>query len=146
MQLTRWMLIFGGAFNCIMGSCFFVDPLLRKFFQLAMRMETIFFSQPSSLVFPNDPVHLLLIHGFGAAALILGATLIYSSRDPFRFRAFILFDGAGRLLFGTMMMVYVLRYALMRTIAVFGLIEVALGLIYLGYVVLSTGYKAGSSG
>jgi len=84
------------------------------------------------LAFPNDPVHQLLIHGFGAGALILGATLLYSAREPRRFVPFIFLDGLGRLLYGSTMICYVLKYSLLWTILIFGIVELCFALVYLG--------------
>ena len=137
MQLVRWALVLGGMFNCTMGTFFFSDALLHRFFQFARATELTLFSRSATLVFPSDPVHLLLIHGFGAAAWILGATLVYSARDPVRYLVFILFDGMGRLVFGSLMVIYVFRFSLMATILVFGLIELAFGIAYLGYVAVA---------
>jgi len=65
--------------------------------------------------------------------MILGATLIVSFRDPDRYLMFILIDGLGRLLFGTMMMLYVFQFNLVRVIVLFAVLELFLGLIYVFY-------------
>lgn len=129
---VRWSLILGGIFNVVMGLIFLSNRFLLSFFHHALRAETVLFSRTAILVFPENPIHLLLIHGFGAAVLILGVTLIYSSIDPGRYLAFIFFDAMGRLLFGSMMLVYVLRFQLPRLIALFGVVELTFGLLYLG--------------
>ena len=114
----------------MMGLIFINDRFLAAFLQLALRAEFAIFSRPGLLFFPQDPVHLMLIHGFGAAALILGATLIYSFRDPIHYIAFILFDGVGRILYGTLMIIYVIRYSLLLVILCFGIFELSLGIAY----------------
>ncbi|PWT91729.1 MAG: hypothetical protein C5B54_04805 [Acidobacteria bacterium] len=114
-----------------MGTIFFSNPLLSGFFDLASRWESSLFGDTALLNFPQDPIHQLLIHGFGAAAMILGAMLIYSAKDPTRFLAFIFIDGLGRLLFGNLMMVYVFRFHLIHVIALFGILELAFALLYI---------------
>ena len=114
-----------------MGFIFLSNALLRNFFLWAESLETRLFQVAIPLSFPFDPVHRLLIHGFGAAAVILGATLLYSAKNPFPLRPFILLDGLGRLLFASMMFYYVLAYSLMRTIFLFGLLEFAFAVIYI---------------
>jgi hypothetical protein len=131
MEWIRWPLFLGGVFNFIMGLVFLTDRLLAGFLLAATRMEKAFFSREVVLLFPQDPVHLLLIHGFGAAALILGATLIYCSKDPRPYLAFIFLDGLGRLLFGSVMIDYVFEYSLPYTILVFGGIELLFAFCYL---------------
>jgi len=138
--MIRWSLILGGTFNFVMGLIFFSNRLLEGFFHFALRAEAALFSRTGNLVMPQDPAHLLLIHGFGAAAMILGVTLVWSARDPGRFLPFILIDGVGRFFFGTMMLVYVFRYQLVRMIAVFGVVELAFALLYvsISYILLSS--------
>ena len=131
MKFARRILIAGGLFNAVMGLFFFNEELLRLFFRFALSVEETVFRHPAMLPFPQNPTHLLLIHGFGAAALILGATLIYSSRYPVRFLPFIFLDGLGRLLYGSLMVVSVLRYSLMWLILAFGIIELLFALSYL---------------
>jgi hypothetical protein len=137
MRAVRSALVLGGLFNAVMGSFFFSDSLLAKFLNFARTTELTLFSRHANLAFPSDPVHLLLIHGFGAAALILGATLVYSARNPMQYVMFIFFDGIGRLMFGVLMVVYVFRYSLLATILVFALIELTFAAVYLGFVLLS---------
>ncbi|HSE41159.1 MAG TPA: hypothetical protein VLH08_10390 [Acidobacteriota bacterium] len=130
----RWIRIFlqiGGIFNLVMGIIFFNNRLLANFFQLALWLEKIIFSRTGALPFPQNPAHLLLIHGFGAGAMILGATLLYSAREPVRFLPFILVDALGRLLFGTMMVIYVFRYSLLFMLLPFAAIELGLAVIYI---------------
>jgi len=121
--MIRWSLILGGTFNFVMGLIFFSNRLLEGFFHFALRAEAALFSRTGNLVMPQDPAHLLLIHGFGAAAMILGVTLVWSARDPGRFLPFILIDGVGRFFFGTMM-----------------LVELAFALLYvsISYILLSS--------
>ena len=132
MRLVRWLLFLGGAFNSVMGLVFFNDQLLGRFLVLASRLETTLFGHFSPIPFPDDPTHRMLIHGFGAAAMILGATLIYSTRNPPRWTAFILIDGVGRLLFGGLMVSSVMAYSLMRTILAFAALELFFAFSYLG--------------
>lgn len=131
MKLARRILVAGGIFNAVMGLFFFNTKLLELFFRVALWAEDTIFRHPTILPFPQNPVHLLLIHGFGAAALILGATLIYSSRYPVRYLPFIFLDGLGRLLYGSLMVVSVFRFSLMWLILGFGIIELFFGLSYL---------------
>jgi hypothetical protein len=114
-----------------MGIIFFNNRFLSGFFQAALWMEREIFSRTGVLPFPQNPTHLLLIHGFGAGAMILGAALLYSAREPIRFLPFIFVDGLGRLLFGTMMVLYVFRYSLLNMLLPFAAIELTLGIIYL---------------
>jgi hypothetical protein len=114
-----------------MGAIFFQNSLLKWFFQATVVMEKSFFGSNVNLVFPSDPLHQLLIHGFGAGALILGATLLYSFRNPKRFLPFIFFDGLGRLFYGSTMIYFVETYGLVRMILVFGLIELSFAATYL---------------
>lgn len=114
-----------------MGIIFFNNRLLSGFFQAALWMERAIFSRTGVLPFPQNPTHLLLIHGFGAGAMILGAALLYSAREPVRFLPFIFVDGLGRLLFGTMMVLYVFRYSLLNMLLPFAAIELTLAIIYL---------------
>jgi hypothetical protein len=132
MRWIRWPLIAGGVFNAVMGCVFFSTRLLELFFQAAIHAEQTLFHQVALLPFPDHPVHLLLIHGFGAAAIILGVTLIVSANDPVRYLPFIFFDALGRLLFGSLMLIYVFRFALPKVILLFGSFELLLALIYLG--------------
>ncbi|HJZ11829.1 MAG TPA: hypothetical protein VJ521_06755 [Acidobacteriota bacterium] len=129
--MLRWSLILGGLFNFVMGFVFFSNELMEQFFHIALRLETMLFSQSGVLVMPQDELHLLLIHGFGAAAMILGATLIYSARDAVRFLPFIFIDGIGRFVFGTLMLVYVFRYQLPRVIVLFAFLELAFAMFYI---------------
>lgn len=128
----RWLLILGGLFNSVMGLAFFNDLLLARFLTLASRIEMTVFARLAAIPFPEDPTHRMLIHGFGAAAMILGATLIYSSREPARWAPFILIDGVGRLLFGGLMVSFVLAYSLMRIILAFAALELLFAFSYLG--------------
>lgn len=132
LRLIRWLLILGGVFNTVMGFVFFTDSFLQSFLELASRLEWQIFSNSLSIPFPADPYHRMLIHGFGAAAMILGVTLIYSAREPACYLVFILIDGLGRVLFGSLMITYVLEYSLMKVILVFALLELAFALSYLG--------------
>lgn len=131
MKFIRWSLRAGGIFNLVMGLVLFSNDLLGAFFRLAMRLEASLFSNVFILVFPENPVHQLLIHGFGAAALILGALLIYSARDPRQYLPVIFVDGLGRLIYGNLMVIYVLRFHLMSTMLFFAGIELAFALIYI---------------
>lgn len=128
----RWLLILGGLFNSVMGLVFFNDLLLQRFFGLASRLEGALFGHFLTIPFPEDPTHRMLIHGFGAAAMILGATLICSSRQPERWAPFILIDGIGRLLFGGLMISFVLSYSLMKMILAFAILELFFAFSYLG--------------
>lgn len=130
MRALRIFLVLGGIFNVLMGTIFYSNRLLAAFFHAALRLELNLFHHSAVLFVPQDPVHLLLIHGFGAGALILGATLIFSARDPLRWIAFILFDGVGRVIYGLVMMLYVSRFSLPRVIVLFGGFELMMGLIY----------------
>src|ERR1043166_8041108 len=123
MRVFRFLLVLGGIFNLLMGTIFFSNRTLAAFLRGALQAETRIFQRSAVLVMPQDPVHLLLIHGFGAAAMILGATLIYSARDPLRWIAFILFDAVGRIIYASTMIFYVSRFALPLVILVFGLFE-----------------------
>ena len=131
MRFIRLILVLGGLFNLSMGTIFFTNPFLRNFLSAATRFEKTFFGREVVLSFPKDPVHQLLIHGFGAGALILGGTLLYSARDPRRFLPFIFLDAIGRLLYGVMMICYVLEYSLLWTILIFGIIEMSFSLTYI---------------
>gem|GEM_PF-5910143 len=114
-----------------MGVIFFDNSLLRWFFSASEWLEKIIFNREAHLVFPIDPMHQLLIHGFGAGVIILGATLVYSYRDPGRFLPFILLDALGRILYGATMVYYVIEYSLLNTILLFGLIELSFAASYL---------------
>lgn len=131
MGWIRWPLFLGGIFNFVMGLIFLTDRLLAGFLIAASRMELSIFQREAVLNFPGDPVHLLLIHGFGAAALILGATLLYCSRYPERFLPFIFLDGLGRVLYGSIMVFYVIEYSLPYTILLFGGMELLFAISYL---------------
>jgi hypothetical protein len=131
MEWIRWPLFLGGVFNFVMGLVFLTDRLLAGFLVAATRMEKTLFSRDIVLLYPQDPVHLLLIHGFGAAALILGATLIYCSKNPMPYLGFIFLDGLGRLLFGSVMLDYVIEYSLPNTILIFAGIELLFAFCYL---------------
>jgi hypothetical protein len=126
-----WPLFFGGVFNFVMGLVFLTDRLLAGFLVAATRAEMALFSRKTILLFPEDPLHLLLIHGFGAAALILGATLIFASRYPEPFLPFIFLDGLGRFLFGSIMVFYVMEYSLPQVILLFAAVELLLAITYL---------------
>lgn len=114
-----------------MGAIFFQNSLLKWFFQATGSMEMMFFGNNVNLAFPADPLHQLLIHGFGAGVMILGVTLLYSSRDPKRFLPFIFFDGLGRLIYGATMVYSVCTYGLVRMVLVFGFIELSFAATYL---------------
>ena len=131
MRLVRWLLVLGGVFNSVMGLVFFSDQLLRQFLVIATGLEAILFSRVASIPFPEDQTHRMLIHGFGAAAMILGATLICSSRNPARWTPFILVDGVGRLLFGGLMVSSVFAFSLMRIILSFAVLELFFAFSYL---------------
>jgi hypothetical protein len=129
--MIRWSLILGGIFNLLMGLVFFSNSLLAAFFRAATRAEALLFSQTVVVAFPTDPLHQLLIHGFGASVMILGAVLIWSASDPERFLPFIFVDGLGRLFFGMLMLVYVFRFHLLRTIIFFAMLELTFAVLYL---------------
>lgn len=114
-----------------MGAIFFQNSLLKWFFEVTSRMEHTFFGNDAVLTFPTDPMHQLLIHGFGAGVIILGATLVYSYKQPERFLPFIFFDSLGRLLYGATMVYFVFTYDLARMVLVFGLIELSFAISYL---------------
>ena len=127
----RWLLQFGGLFNLIMGLIFSNNRLLAGFFQTALWLENLIFSRTGILPFPQNPAHQLLIHGFGAGAMILGVTLLYSAREPVRFLPFIFVDALGRLLYGATMVFYVSRYSLPYVILIFAMIELSFAILYL---------------
>jgi hypothetical protein len=131
MKALKFLLILGGVFNFVMGAIFFNNFLLSGFFRFASSAEDTMFGNAAVLLFPGDPVHQLLIHGFGAAAMILGAALIYSSRDPIRMLPFIFIDGIGRLLFGALMLTYFFRFDLMHVILFFAALELVLAVSYI---------------
>lgn len=131
---VRWirlLLQFGGWFNIIFGIVFFNNQLLAGFFRVALWLENLFFSRTGILAFPQNPVHQLLIHGFGAAAIIIGASLLVSASEPRRYLPIIFIDSLGRLLYGAMMVIYVLRYSLPYVILMFGAIELSFAILYL---------------
>jgi len=115
-----------------MGIIFLLDPLLSGFLGMAPRLESALFHRLGSIAFPVDPMIRMLIHGFGCGALILGITLIYSARDPLRYRFFILVDGLGRLVYGSLMVAAVLQYSLLYIIFVFAALELFFALSYIG--------------
>jgi hypothetical protein len=131
MRLLRLSLLLGGLFNVSMGTIFLSNSLLRSFFGWAELLEKNLFGVEVALTFPVDPVHRLFIHGFGAGVVILGATLLYASRNPRPMYPFILLDGLGRFLFAGIMFYYVLTFSLMRTIFLFGMVEFAFAVIYI---------------
>lgn len=131
MKFARGILIAGGVFNSVMGIFFFNNLLLGAFLRVSTVLEWSLFHNVARIPMIQDPVYLMLIHGFGAGALILGATLIISARDPHRYQPFIFVDGLGRLLYGSVMVTYVFRYALMKVILVLGLIELLFAVSYL---------------
>ncbi len=114
-----------------MGCIFISNRLLQQFFVWAASIEMRLFGREAALIFPSDPMHQLLIHGFGAGVLILGATLIYGAKHPRRLLPFILFDALGRLFFSSIMFYYVMTYSLLSTIFLFGVVELMFGLIYI---------------
>ena len=130
MRALRLTLVIGGLFNVIMGLIFLSNTLLRHFFATAENLERVLFQSQVSLPFPVDPLHQLLIHGFGAGVVILGATLLYAVRNPRPLAPFLFFDGAGRLLFSAILFYYVKAFSLIQTILVFGALEFALGVAY----------------
>lgn len=127
----RFLLQFGGWFNIILGLVFFNNQLLAAFLKFALWLENSLFSRTGILVFPQNPVHQLLIHGFGAAAIIIGASLLVSANEPRRYLPFIFIDALGRLLYGTMMMLYAFRYSLPYVILIFAAIELLFAVLYL---------------
>ncbi len=131
MRVLRLSLYLGGLFNLSMGCVFLSNWLLQWFFKSATAWEKNIFGREVTLIFPSDPLHQLLIHGFGAGVVILGATLLYSAKNPRRLLPFIFFDGAGRLLFSLLMFYYVLTFSLPRTILVFGAVEFAFAGMYI---------------
>jgi hypothetical protein len=114
-----------------MGLIFLVPALLRGFLSWAESTENMFFGMNTTLAMPADPLHLLLIHGFGAGAVILGATLLYAARHPAPLVSFILFDGLGRLLYALVMFYYTYTFALPRLIFAFAMLEFIFGVIYI---------------
>src|SRR5205085_10704186 len=104
--------------------------LMAAFFHFASTLELQIFSVTATLPFPENPIHQMLIHGFGVAALILGVTLLYSIQDPQRFVAFILIDGAGRFVYSTLMFTYFFLYALPHIIVAFAIMELIFALCY----------------
>jgi hypothetical protein len=131
MNLLRLSLYLGGLFNLSMGCIFLSNALLKWFFLSANAFEKNIFGKEVQLTIPADPLHQLFIHGFGAGVVILGATLFCSAKNPGRFRPFIFFDGAGRLLFSLLMFYYVLTFSLAKTILLFGMVEFLFALIYI---------------
>jgi hypothetical protein len=131
MNFLRLSLYLGGLFNLSMGCIFLSNRILEWFLLSAKAFEKNIFGREVLLTLPSDPLHQLLIHGFGAGVLILGATLLYSAKDPERLKSFIFFDGAGRLLFSLVMFYYVLTFSLARTILIFGMVEFLFALIYI---------------
>jgi hypothetical protein len=129
--MLKLMLLIGGLFNLSMGFIFLSNRLLQAFFSWAQSLEKSLFGSEVILALPVDPVHQLFIHGFGAGVVILGVTLIYAARKPQPLVPFILFDGLGRLIFGSIMFYYVMSFSLMRTILLFGVVEFSFGLIYI---------------
>ncbi len=125
------LLQFGGWFNIILGFVFFNNQLLAAFFRFALWLENLFFSRTAILTLPQNPVHQLLIHGFGAAAIIIGASLLVSASEPRRYLPFIFIDSLGRLLYGAMMVIYVFRYSLPYAILIFAVIELSFAFLYL---------------
>lgn len=131
MRALRLSLIAGGLFNGIMGLIFLNNGLLQGFFSKAEAIERSLFQSSIVATLPTDPLHQLLIHGFGAGVVILGATLLYAVKNPYPLRVFIGIDGLGRLLFSCMLFYYVVTYSLMRTILLFGVVEFFFALAYL---------------
>ena len=131
MRFLRLSLILGGLFNVSMGAIFLSRPLILRFFEWAEQMEWVLSGAVVHLNAPAEPLHLMLIHGFGAAAVILGATLLYAAKNPAQMVPFILIDGVGRLLYAFMMGYYVLAFSLIRTILLFAIVEFALAVIYI---------------
>jgi hypothetical protein len=129
-QWLRSLLIAGGFFNCIMGAIFFSNTALAAFLRSAEKLEHALFRRTAHLVFPSDPLHQLLIHGFGAAALILGVTLVIAARNPAQYRSFIFVDAAGRILFGSLMFYYTFTFDLARVVALFAGVELFFGASY----------------
>jgi hypothetical protein len=127
----RWLLQFGGWFNIVFGFVFFNNQLLAAFFRFALWLENSLFSRSGILPFPQNPIHQLLIHGFGAAAIIIGASLLVSASEPRRYLPFIFIDALGRLLYGAMMVLYVLHYSLPYVILIFAAIELSFAILYL---------------
>ena len=131
MRFVRLTLILGGLFNLSMGVIFSSNKLLQYFFRSSEGLEKMLFHREISLAFPTDPVHQLLIHGFGAGVVILGATLLYSAKDPQRLLPFIFLDGLGRLLYGVTMIKYIFEFSLPRTMLLFGFIELGFAFTYI---------------
>jgi hypothetical protein len=131
MRLLRLSLYLGGLFNLSMGFIFLSNRLLQWFFSSSMVFEKRLFGREVLLIFPTDPLHQLLVHGFGAGVVILGATLMISAKDPRRFLPFIFFDGAGRLLFSLLMFYYVLNFSMPWTILIFATVEFMFAVIYI---------------
>jgi hypothetical protein len=131
---ARWirlLLQFGGWFNIVFGFVFFNNQLLAGFLRFALWLENLVFDRTGILPFPQNPVHQMLIHGFGAAAIIIGASLLVSASEPRRYLPFIFIDALGRLLYGAMMVLYVLRYSLPYVILIFATIELSFAILYL---------------
>jgi hypothetical protein len=127
----RWLLQLGGWFNIVLGFVFFNNQLLAAFFRFSLWLENALFSRSGILPFPQNPIHQLLIHGFGAAAIIIGASLLVSASEPRRYLPFIFIDALGRLLYGAMMVLYVLHYSLPYVILIFAAIELSFAILYL---------------
>jgi hypothetical protein len=131
MKWIRLSLLIGGLFNVSMGFIFLSNRLLNSFFSWAETLERTLFQSMVILNAPSDPLVQLLIHGFGAGVMILGVTLLYSTKDPRRFLPFILFDGLGRLFFGLLMLYYVVIFSMIRIIYMFGLVELSFAVTYI---------------
>ena len=131
MRAIKLSLLLGGLFNISMGAIFFQTSRLEWFFHATSILEKNFFGREVNLILPTDPMHLLLIHGFGAGVIILGATLLYSSVHPRRFLPFILFDALGRMMYGATMVYSVFQYDLARMVFVFGVVELIFAILYL---------------
>ena len=131
MRFLRLTLILGGLFNVMMGIIFLSTRLLKAFFSSAEQMEKVLFNSDIVLNFPADPLHLLLIHGFGAGVVILGVTLLYAVRNPRPLIPFIVIDGIGRLVFSGILFYYIWEFSLLKTLLLFGSLELALAIAYI---------------
>lgn len=128
------LLTFSGLFN-ITSAFLLIIPVVYEYYLLFFNDVNVFLGlggQPVSI--PTNPLHAVLINTAGIDLVLIGSVVLVASRNPQKNRTIIWLNAIGRVLFAFVVSYYIFSEDLIRIIAVFGLIDVAISIGFIYYL------------
>lgn len=126
------LLRFSGSFNIIAAGLFIFPVLFEHYLQFWNMLNSLCGFENALITIPTDPFHALFINTAGIDLVLIGAIILYVSRDPIRNKGIIIMNAMGRTLFTILTVYYHITADLLFLFVIIGIVDlcISLGFIY----------------